>query len=165
MYELPYIDAWQQSALDPELSPDEKRVRDLFVREYMVDFDPFLAALRMGFHKTFAAEYAGRFMGESYVQRKIKEAQQAGNPDDETTVVSNKQRIIAMLFREANNRGPGSSQAGRVAALSKLAQIHGLDKEPQKQVDSVVPMFFIGGETEEEYESRKVVPIQDAAHG
>lgn len=117
-----------------ELSTRERSLRDLFVKEYMVDFDAVSACMRCGFQSLMATQYAQRFMEEPYVQRKLAQEQmrviEAG---DEDRNEMEKQRIIAGLLREAHYRGPGSSHAARVAAFAKLATIKGLDKESKVQ--------------------------------
>ena len=111
-----------------EYTVREKALRDIFVTEYLKDFDAFTAALRCGFSSAAAAMYSQRFMEESYVQReiKIRELSLTENELEETAI--QKRKIMAALFREAHYRGPGSSQSARVNALRTLASITGLDK-------------------------------------
>lgn len=116
----------------------EKALRDFYIKEYLVDYDEVAAATRVGYPKAIAREFAAKFMGEPYVLRRIKE--QEGNVDpnsDDADVV--KKRIMAALMREANYRGPGSSQSARVAALSRLATLNGMDPI-NKPKDSEVPL-------------------------
>jgi hypothetical protein len=126
--------------LEPEeerqYSYREKALRDFFVKEYLVDYDQVAAAVRVGYGKSFAREFAARFMQEPYVLRRIAELEGVGNPDDPEDEATVKRRIMAGLIREANYRGPGSSQAARVAALSKLAQLHGMEAPKKKEDDS-----------------------------
>lgn len=116
----------------------EKALRDFFVNEYLVDYDPVAAAVRVGYGKSFAKEYAARFMNEPYVLREIqrREGVADNSADDEE---SEKKRIIAGLKREANYRGPGSSQSARVAALSRLATLHGMDPQNKPKEPDVLP--------------------------
>lgn len=124
--EIPRIpDIWDTLAKAPELDATEKKLRNLFVAEYLIDYDAYAAVLRMGYAQPYAYEYAQRFMGEPYVQQQIKKKEvAAGNAN---SVEGNKKRIMAMLFREANYRGTNSSHSARVGAISKLASIHGMD--------------------------------------
>lgn len=115
----------------PELTFREKALRDKFVGEYLIDYNPLAAAIRIGYPKGYAKEYAARFMEEPYVLNKIRE--QESTSEDVTTDVM-KKRIMAGLVREANYNGPGSSQAARVAALSKLAQMHGMDAPRRTEI-------------------------------
>lgn len=102
----------------------EKALRDLFVKEYLVDYDSIGAAMRVGYNRGIAKEYAVRLMDEPYVMRQIAKQEGAPIEEDEKTA---KKRIMAGLVREANYRGAGSSQAARVAALGKLAQLYGME--------------------------------------
>lgn len=115
-----------QSGLDPELPPQQKALRDLFVSEYMIDFDAVAACMRCGYGRQFAREFAIKFMDESYVQQRITAIKyQKVEPRDELEF--NQKRIKAALMFEAHYRGPGSSHAARVNALAKLAAMNGLD--------------------------------------
>jgi hypothetical protein len=121
----------------PELDPGEKvytyrerALRDLFIKEYLVDYDEISAAIRIGYGKSYAREYAIKFMHEAYVQKEIKAQEIGGKADDPEEM---KKRIMAGLVREANYRGPGCSQAARVAALAKLASLNGMDKPVQTE--------------------------------
>jgi hypothetical protein len=126
-------------------SPQEKALRDNFVREYCIDYDENAAARRIGYNAGVSKEYAKRLMGEPYVSRQIKRQEvSTGGPIDgppktpEEELVEFQKRIIAGLVREANYRGAGSSQAARVAALAKLASLHGMDptiKNSQQLLD------------------------------
>jgi len=115
----------------PELTFREKALRDQFVGEYLTDYSPLAAAIRIGYPKAYAKEMAARFMEEPYVLKKIRE-QESTSEDVSPDVM--KKRIMAGLVREANDRGPGSSQAARVAALSKLAQMHGMDAPRRTEI-------------------------------
>jgi hypothetical protein len=110
----------------------EKALRDLFVKEYLVDYDSIGAAMRVGYNRGIAKEYAVRLMDEPYVMRQIAKYEGAPVEEDETTA---KKRIMAGLVREANFRGAGSSQAARVAALGKLAQLYGMEPATRNKTE------------------------------
>lgn len=112
-----------------EYSYREKALRDLFVSEYLADFDQVKAAQRCGFQFQFAIEFARKFMDEPYVQQQIKLVKygQAHPIDEKEEEKLNKKRIFATLFQEAHYHGPGSSHAARVSALGKLANMYGLE--------------------------------------
>ena len=119
---------WDWAQLEPELSPTEKSLRDLFVNEYLVDYSPISAAQRCGFQHAFAKDYAIKFMQEAYVQKQIKNVEQskpAAGEDKEEEY--DKRRIKKKLLEEAFFTGAGSSHAARVSALGKLAAIYGMD--------------------------------------
>lgn len=120
-----------------EYSFHEKQLRDRFVQEYMIDYDKVKAAQRIGYGKSYALQYGTMLFNEPYVQREIKRLEGStsavgGTPEDEEAF---KKRIIAGLVREANYHGSGSSQAARVAALGKLAQLSGMEPAHKSSVD------------------------------
>lgn len=115
----------------PELTFREKALRDKFVAQYLEDYNPIAAAMRVGYPKGYAKEIAARFMEEPYVVRKIQEVEKTPAEEDPEIV---KKRIHASLMREAHYHGAGSSQAARVAALSKLAQMHGMDAPRRTEI-------------------------------
>lgn len=108
-----------------QYSPAERELRSRFVTEYLVDYNSYAAALRTGFTSAFAEDYAKKFMLEPYVRQLIKERELGPSADgvDET----NKRRIMASLFKEANYHGPGSSHSARVSALAKLTALFGME--------------------------------------
>jgi phage terminase small subunit len=124
----------QEPEEEQQYSYREKALRDFFVKEYLVDYDATAAAIRVGYGKSIAKEYGNRFMQEPYVLRKIQEEEVAVNPNGDDKEAA-KKRIMAGLVREANYRGPGSSQAARVAALSKLAHLHEMEPKQKAAIE------------------------------
>lgn len=118
-----------------EMSPREKALRDMFVSEYLVDFDEVRAAQRCGFAHQFAVEYARKFMEEAYVQQRINQVKYT-KLDERAEEEYNHARIKAALMAEAHYKGPGSSHSGRVAALGKLMSVYGM--EAPKKIDATV---------------------------
>ena len=118
------------------LSIAARNLRDRFVKEYLVDYDALSAAGRVGYSRQFAKEYSFRFMAEPYVLQKIKNAESSTEEDNEDAM---KKRILMGLIREANYRGPGCSQSARVAALSKLASIAGMDSPSKSKIEMTGP--------------------------
>ncbi len=110
--------------MEPELSAQEQALRDVFVQEYLKDFDPFQACLRVGFQAAFAVEYAKKFMGEPYVHRRIVELQRL-TPENEEAQSKEDKALVLSVLRQAAQNGPYTS---RVAAASKLASILGMDR-------------------------------------
>lgn len=111
---------------DYKYSERELNIRKSFVKEYLVDFDQTNAAVRCGFAKAFAIEYATKFMEEPLVQKLISEARKSISTDDLLNDKVAKSQIMASLLREANYFGNGSSHSARVAALAQLVSVHGL---------------------------------------
>jgi phage terminase small subunit len=123
-----------------ELTADERILRDVFVDEYMKDFNSFAAAIRVGFLPAFAREYAKLFMEERYVLVKIHERKMAGTNNVQEEIDKDERIVIATL-REAAQNGHAMT---RVSAAKTLAQIRGFDKsgnQSEELVQGVVDMF------------------------
>ena len=136
--DLPFTDGFQIPDAIPEavnMNAREKALRDLFVSEYLVDYDALRACQRCGFVYQFAVEFARKFMDEPYVQQQINAIKFKDLPEREMAEY-NKKRIANALMQEAHYKGPGSSQAARVAALGKLAAMHGMDA-PKKSEQTI----------------------------
>lgn len=116
---------WQFIAMDPELNEREKALRELFVNEYLVDYDEIKAAQRVGFQKAFAEDYAKKFMNESFVQKLIK-AKEHTPVDEKKMEQYDKETVRAVLRAEMHNKF--GTPAARVQAASKMAAILGMDK-------------------------------------
>lgn len=116
---------WNELILQPQLSAAEKDLRDRFVIQYLVDYDAYSAALRVGFLKSVAHTYASELMEDPYVARQIS-SKELERKTNEATLGSKQSQIESWYLREANYRGPGSSHSARVAALNSLAKIHKL---------------------------------------
>lgn len=120
---------------DAPSDPRQKALHDLFISEYLIDFNATDAAQRCGFAREFAIEYGQRLMASSYVMRRIKELQLM-KVDEAVDSEFNKTRIKSALIREAHYHGPGSSQSARVAALTQLAKLYGMEA-PKKSESTV----------------------------
>lgn len=118
---------------EPQLTQCERDLRDKFVTEYLIDYDSYKAAIRIGYSPVFAREYHQQFMGESYVLRKIKAVE--SKPPEEYDELAERRKIVAGLWREANYMGAGGSQAARVAALAKLSAFYGMDAPTRSQAE------------------------------
>lgn len=126
MAEIPFPQYWDPSVMQQALSPLEKDLRERFVVEYVKDYDPVAACVRIGFMKGVAVRYGHQFLDEPFVQQLLdKHERQQTDPK----VVE--RNIRALAWKEANSRGEGTSQSARIAALSLLADLHGL-KAPTK---------------------------------
>ena len=108
---------------ESKLSPEQRRKRDLFVDEYLVDFNATAAVIRTGGSKKGASYKAHLLMQEPYVQLRIRQTIDAL----EEAKIINRQRILAGLVREAHYSGVGASHSARVAAWSTLARIIGME--------------------------------------
>ena len=112
-------------------------LRDRFVQEYLTDYDPFKAAIRIGYAPAYAKDFCQRFMQEPYVLGKIRDAE--GGTTDDLDVEVQKKMIVTALWREAKNMGAGSTQAARVAALAKLSAFYGMDAPKKSQTELTGP--------------------------
>jgi hypothetical protein len=123
--EPPYNHEVSGDMAAPELTWRERALRDLFVQEYLVDYDQYAAALRCGYSAVYAREESVKLMNEPYVRQRIKDKEVL--PDDEDNPEKMKNYVVVGLRREANYRGAGASPSARVAALAKISSIYGLD--------------------------------------
>jgi hypothetical protein len=122
-----------QSSFAPALTASEMELRDRFVTEYLTDYDQYKAAIRIGYAPAYAKDFSVRFMTEPYVLTKIREAE--GGSTDNLDIDVQKRMIVTALWKEAKNMGAGSSQAARVAALSKLSAFYGMDAPKQTKTE------------------------------
>lgn len=115
------------------LTENERNIRERFVAEYLVDYNPLAAAIRVGYAETYARTFASQFMHEPYVLQLISAKEQELGVTTEHD--KHKQKIITRLYAIANNNN--ASASAQVAALSKLSSIFGLDA-PVKTVQEVI---------------------------
>jgi hypothetical protein len=104
---------------EPQLDAREQAVRDLFVNEYLKDFDAYRACIRMGFLAAFAIEQAKTFMGDGYVLRKIDymTRQAVANPD------ADKQAMLMNLRWLAHNGTPASRASATKLYMEAMGYI------------------------------------------
>ena len=126
---------WNADTGTPKLSQAELDLRERFCKEYVHDYDEVSACMRIGYHKSFAIEYAKKFMEEAYVQKRIKELEIEPVLDPREEEELTRRRVRAQLLKEATYCGPGSSHSARVNALAKLAVIHDMDAPKKIQAD------------------------------
>lgn len=124
MNKLDPLSVLDKELLAPELTEEEKALRDLFVLEYVKDFDPVNACLRLGLQLPYAEEWARRFMEESYVQQQISHVTGYRRLSEEEVKAKDKELILTTL-RMAMQAGP---HASRVSAAKQMAIMHGFDR-------------------------------------
>lgn len=135
---MAYAADWAEEMI-PEtwnLSAREIALRERYVTELMIDHDYVKAAVRIGFYGEYAKQYGTRFKYDEYVQKRYAEAMKA--PYHEVSAVEDdqRQRVINMLFREAEFTGKGSSHSARVTAQAKLAALLGLEKPVESIINN-----------------------------
>lgn len=119
--------------LQKELDARQMALRDLFVQEYMKDFDPYKAALRLGFQFEHAAEFAREMQTCAYTQRQITEFNRrldATVQAAEDAALTNRLRQIAMTGRDSAS----------VSAAKLLLEMKGLLKKDEP-VDAAVELI------------------------
>lgn len=114
------------TAFDPSLDPQrteqslgerQQAVRDVFVSEYMKDFDAYRACIRMGFLAAFAIDQAKIFTSDGYVLRKVDFLTRVAVMDPE----ADKQAMLQNLRWLALNGSP----AVRASATTKYMEAQG----------------------------------------
>jgi hypothetical protein len=134
-------DLWNELVMQPSLSPREKALRDQFVEQYLIDYDAWAAAIRIGFLKSVAAQYAQELMECPYVRQQIIERQFADAQNPDAALKNEQKQIKASLMREAHYRGPGSSHGARVQALGKLAALAKMEGAEDEGVDKELALI------------------------
>jgi len=133
-----FIDDCIETLIEQNYSENELALRELFVAEYLIDFDSYGAAIRVGFNGgQIAQQYSKAFMSEPYVRKRIREQMDRLSADDKSLRQTYQNRIIQGLLREAHYNGPGASHSARVSAFAKLASIVGLDQMSDPKVNGV----------------------------
>jgi hypothetical protein len=103
--------------LEPALTEKEVILRDGFVSEYLKDFDPYKACIRLGFQTTFAVQWSHTLFNDGYVQRKLAYMTTQRQDNDEELKAKLEQRLLQIALR-------GSDSAG-VAAVREIRAIKG----------------------------------------
>lgn len=99
------------------LSPREQAIRDVFVNEYLKDFDAYRSCIRMGFLAAFAVDQSKVFLSDGYVLRQIEFRTTQAVIDPE----ADKQAMLANLRWLALNGSP----AVRASATTKYMEAQG----------------------------------------
>lgn len=121
---------------EENLTPAMKHRRDVFIREYIRDFNGAQAWLRMkaevdpeDAHKHYspaqAAEHAYQLKNEPYVAKRIAELVDSL----EAANMISQQRVLAMLIRDAELQGIGAKHAARVSAQKVLVDVLGMSSQ------------------------------------
>jgi cytochrome c5 len=125
---------WDPLVMQQELSPEEKKLRDNFVTEYLKDRNPYLAAIRVGYLQGVALKYAESLMAEPYVQKEISRRQRDVTAATTKEQLALERHIVKQqLFHEAFSAPLATA---RVSALSKLCNI--LDMDGTQKIKSEV---------------------------
>ncbi len=106
--------------LEQPLTAQETLLRDHFVSEYLKDFNPYQAAIRIGFQATFAVEWGRRLFECGYVQRKIQHLTRSNKIADE--------EARALIENELLRIAQCGSDSARVAAMREYNAMKGWSK-------------------------------------
>lgn len=128
--------AWLAQHRQVDLNEEERRFRDQFVTEYLLDYSPVEACIRLGFAREFATDYSAQYMGCAYVQAEIKRREVQDNVADASSDDGIRKRIKAGLFREAHNQF--AKPSSRIAALKALADIYGMNAPIKQEITATV---------------------------
>jgi hypothetical protein len=137
---------------EENLSDAMKHRRDVFIREYLRDFNGAQAWLRMKAevdpeeqHKSWtpaqAAEYAYQLRNEPYVAQRIAQLIDAM----EATNMLSEQRVLAMAIREAELQGIGAKHAARVSAVGMLMDYLSMSSKAKAAAQRANPAGGTGG--------------------
>lgn len=94
-----------------------------FVEHYMECFNASEAARRMGYEGASAASQGWEFLHDEFTQAELNKRYTQHAHDNRHA----RNEIIAMLYREANYFGEGTSHAARVRAQTQLSKIFGME--------------------------------------
>jgi len=116
-----------------EPSPSQKQIAvwDLFIAEYVKDYNGVQAAIRIGFNETYAQEYAKVFLTTPYVAKKVADYKtEVGAAIDNDKL----KQMIEQKYIEIMNCGDPKAAA---AAAKQLSQMRGIDGAPDKAGDQL----------------------------
>lgn len=122
--------------LEPAFTEKEIRLRDGFVCEYLKDFDPYQACLRLGFQATYAVQWSQTLFNDGYVQRKI--AFMTAEPVNDARQEAVDRAMIEMTLRKVMQRG---SDSARVAAVREFRALKGWGEGDGAVTEDLVDMF------------------------
>jgi hypothetical protein len=118
---------WDPLLMQQELSPQEKQLRDNFVTEYLKDYNSWAAAVRVGYLRTVAHDYASLLMQEPYVQREIERRRTTAPEDPKATRKTKETRLENLLWELALLQGPDASHGARVQAARALQNMYEME--------------------------------------
>lgn len=124
--------------LTQSLSEKEIVLRENFIREFMVDFEPYNACLRMGFMPVFANDWSKRLLQDPYVQRGIAKLMRQAQPDPKEQEAQDL-ALVKNTLRENMQRGPFAS---RTAAARLFAEMHGWAKPDTADAEKALIDLF-----------------------
>lgn len=128
----------KKEEVEETMSQDMRDLCDFFVKEYLVDFNEFQAAQRIGFRVQFAGEKSAWFMSLGYVQRQLAHFKVKAIVDNPEEIEKDRALIISGLRHLCQN-GP---YATRVTAYNTLMKMRGFDK-PDPSADAETALIEV----------------------
>ena len=107
----------------PNEPDDTDSLRERFVDEYLFDFDPQLAMVRLGLKFGEAAIAGHKMWTDPKVQNLIAQKLRERSEDE----IASKQAVIAGLLREANDRNGKVRPMDRINAWKALGKLLGME--------------------------------------
>lgn len=151
-------ETWLQPTERP-LTESEKVIRDLFVTNYLIDYDPVKAAIRCGYEVEFATVFAERFMCESYTLRLILERERAAKTEAEEKRVSRSD--IELVMGTLRDVAVNGTYSARVRAANMLSLIYGLEDSKKIQTRAASGVMVVPGiASVEDWEKEAMVAQQ-----
>ena len=126
----PYIDPL---LAEKELTEEEYLLRKAFVQEYMKTRNAYKACIALGFMEAYAQDWAKALMGEGIVRRLISQAER--EEDSAEAAIERQRKYRAWMETEATYYGPGSSHGSRVAAISHLMKMEGMEAPTKTETE------------------------------
>lgn len=109
--------------MEPKMSSDERALKDLFVQQYIIDYNEYNAALRMGLAPSVAATYCKQLLDDGYVQREIVRLRREEQIDEKAQRAQDRELAFATLRKVMEIGSP----AAMVAATRVMADMHGFN--------------------------------------
>jgi hypothetical protein len=119
-----------------ELSQVEKDAIDKFLKEYVYDLNPELAALRCNISKMYAKSVANTWMETEYFQTELKKynAHSDSLLSDEAALKSEMLRnLIQIMKADGENTNP----TARITAMDRISKLMGFDAKQQVDTSQV----------------------------
>lgn len=122
-----------RSFMEPVPTESQKALWDQFIAEYVKDWNPISACMRIGFNVVYASEYGKVFLGQPYVQREIMKFKLKPEEPEKDALEVARKRIEAKLV-ELMECGDPKVMA---AATKTYAEMKGLMVAPDRSGEAL----------------------------
>lgn len=124
----PFIPRGNYDSWDEEETAQAEVRAHLFALEYVRDFSYKDAAIRLGVDPALAGKVGKALHGHWLTRAYIEQLQDRYIKDE----ILSRDRVAALVMRDASNFGAGSNSMARVSAQKTLVQILGMDQDSRK---------------------------------